>query len=101
MVKFQLRGILASVSMTETTNNGKEFVRCLIVKPGFVNEFGEKKGEDQTYEVTFFGEKAGQVTFIEKESKVSLECLLSCKPHEYGGKLYYNPQILGQKIEKL
>ena len=101
MVKIEIRGILKSISPTETTKANVPYIKAQIVKPPFTNEFGETKGNEQVYEATFFGDSCDGLIGLAEGEKVVANCLLKSEPREYQGKTYLTPEIIGRSIQKI
>lgn len=58
MAKIQLKGIVKHVSSVETVGDkGTKKQSVGLFVPGYVDEFGDKKGRDEEWEIDLFNEK--------------------------------------------
>lgn len=77
MAKIQLKGIVKHVSSVETVGDkGTQKQSIGLFVPGYVDEFGDKKGQDEEWEIDLFNEKITSVglnnNLIDKKAIVTV-----------------------------
>ena len=95
--------IVEHIDAPENTPNGKhKFQRLILNKPGYTDEFGEKKGKDDLFEARAWNQKINDIPVLQKGDKV--KAMLNIRGNETinerGQKLYFT-DISIRKIEKL
>ena len=96
---------------SEIANNERKTLtqRVRIIEPAHTDQWGEKKGEDQQFEVLFFNEKAKALPDIkqlveqiteDKPMKVQVTCYLNGnKRQTEDGKEFYNCYLAGTELK--
>ena len=110
-MKIKLKALVQSVSEKKTTEKNTEYVKILVMVPGYKDDWGDKVGEDEFYEVAAFGK---QVDLVPKELigneidpdkgqlKVVLDCYLNSRKTETEDKkVFYNLNLSLAKWEIL
>lgn len=97
-MEVTLNGFLHESHPTEKLTNGTDLKRLIIRIPSRVNQFGEKIGEENFYELVIF--KADKIDEILKGinqkaaeqglQKMKATCFLNGSQRDYNGKKYYN-----------
>jgi single-stranded DNA-binding protein len=82
-LKLLLQDVMPEIVKLE---NGKKLARCLFTAPAYVDQFGDKKGEDETVEITIFDEKKIEafIADVEKTTtpKIEVNCFLNSRSYE-------------------
>jgi hypothetical protein len=109
-MKVTFKAIVTSVSEVRTTDNGTKVASIYAMIPGYTNEFGEKVGKDEVFEIrmlnklieTYEKELFGK-NF--KDEQVKPKCMFTCylnsQPNESNGKVWYNLNLTLSKMELL
>ena len=106
-MELTLTGFLHEATQIETLPNGKQFKRIIIKQPPRINQFGEKIGEENFYEVTIFGIDKIQQFFEGSPSKaieqglakLTCTCYVNGNRREYEGKKYHNIQLTYKSVK--
>lgn len=106
-MELTVTGFLYEAKEIETLQNGKQFKRIVIKQPSRVNQFGEKVGEENYFEVTIFGidkinnffENAPEKSIQEGIAKLTMICYVNGSRREYEGKTYHNIQLTYKAVK--
>jgi len=106
-MEITITGLLHTANTIETLPNGKEFKRIVIKQPARVNQFGEKVGEENYYEVTIFGKDKIEEAFKNCDlktaeaglAKLTCICYVNGSKREYNDKTYFNVQLTYKAIK--
>jgi type VI protein secretion system component Hcp len=109
MQKNIIKGYLHILEPEPTkTNNGQQLQKLVVLEPGYTDSFGDKKGQDQYFEILFFNEKIKSITpgLYEKVKvgapiKVEITCFLNGSMKKTDDKTYYNTFLAGTEIKIL
>lgn len=97
--------LVDKVFQPDTTRNGNhKFQRIVLVKPGWTDEFGDKKGPDDFLECNAWNKKIDEVPpGLKRGDKVKAQLTLSGRANFDQGKneTYYQLQLSIRKIELL
>lgn len=95
--------LVKQIDAPESTQNGRhKFQRIVLNKPGYTDEFGDKKCMDDIFECRVWNKKINEIPALQKGDKV--KAVLSIKGLEYTdkqGKTIYYTQTTIRKIEKI
>lgn len=106
----KLKALVQSVSEKKTTEKGTEYVNILAVVPARINDWGDKQGEDEIYEVNAFGKQialvpseliGNEVDPAKGQLKVVLDCFLNSRKTEKEGRTFYNLNLSLAKWETI
>lgn len=100
-MKVEFNGIFKGIHSEKTVKGNVPMLEILIMKPGFIDEFQEKKSKDQTYIINVFNEKIDQVLECNKDDKVKVTCFLNSVEFTTDRGLQYSLKLNLNKIEKL
>lgn len=86
MPKATLKGIIQEVTTVEyygTDNSGRRQSIVLFV-PGYVDQFGDKKGSDEHWSIDAYNDKieAHGLASLQKESRVEVEFYISSRQYD-------------------
>lgn len=106
-MELTVTGLLYSASKVETLQNGKEFKRIVIKQPSRVNQFGEKVGEENYFEITIFGKDKIEEAFKNCDknaaelgiAKLTAICYVNGSKREWQDKTYFNVQLTYKAIK--
>jgi hypothetical protein len=109
MQKNIIKGYLHILEPEPTaTNNKQQLQKLVVLEPGYIDSFGDKKGQDQYFEILFFNEKIKQITSSlyakvaeQKPIKVEITCFLNGSMKKTDDKTYYNTFLSGTEIKIL
>lgn len=95
--------LVQEVFAPENTPNGKHrFQRIILNKPGYTDEFGEKRGKDDLYECTVWNKKIDELPALKSGDKVkTMLNMQGVENIDQNGKKLYYTQITIRKIELL
>lgn len=81
-IQVIVKGIVRACPEATLTQNGVSLRRIIVTKPAFTDEFGEKKGNDQDFEIAAFSEAQKKIPAeIAPGAKVSIKCYLNSKAY--------------------
>lgn len=96
--------LVKSVSGTERTKDGKhEYCTVVLIRPGYTDEFGEKRSDDDLFECKAWNKTLEQMPVIKHGDKV--KAVLNLQGREYFDQqqtqFHYGLQLTIRKIEIL
>lgn len=96
------KAIIESISPIETAKSGTKFVNIVIRKPARMNEFGEKIGNDDIFNVQVYNNKIEEIPKLHKGDKIEIKMSLSGSEHlDQNSKIFYRMSLTEWAIEKL
>lgn len=106
-MELTVTGFIHEAKTNETTSTGKLFKRIVIRVPARVNQFGEKQGEENYFEITIFGEEKISAAFedcnlelAEKGlAKCSATCYVNGSRRTWEDKTFHNIQLTLKNIK--
>lgn len=119
MSKIVLKGFLESVTKVETfankSGNGEtKICRIRVMVPGWVDQFGEKKGEDQIFEIRVMNSRIDELPFVnsikslttdeakvEEHQKVECSCYLNARFVSNETKSFYTLELALHELKLL
>ncbi len=96
--------LVKKVYPTEQLPNGNhKFQRIILIKPGYTDEFGDKKGKDDLYEIKVWNNAIDELPELNPGDKVKAVLGINGVEHvdRNSGQVMYFTQISARKIEKL
>jgi len=108
MIKVQFKGFIEKVGEIETAKSTNKFQRVVFRVPGYTDEFGEKKSEDEFFEVMIFGQKKIEEIWSKHDDrnpskKAEVSCFLNGRSRkeseEEDARVYYNAQLSVKEIK--
>ena len=98
MVTTKFKAIVKQLNDAVAKGNSQAVVIIFTV-PGYVDSFGEKKGDDQDFEVLAWNKKIPEIPKnLTVGSKCEVEAFINCKPWEQDEKKGYNTSLSLNKI---
>lgn len=86
MPKATLKGIIQEVTPVETygTDNQGRRQSIILFVPGYVDQFGDKKGADEHWSIDAYNDKieAHGLATLQKESRVEVEFYISSRQYD-------------------
>lgn len=102
---LEIKGFIHVVmnQTTSTTTKGSFLKQVIVIrKPGFVDEFGDKKGKDQFFPVTLNDDACKKFSsLIAKDKKVVATCYLNGWEHNSGNGNQYGLTINLKELKTL
>lgn len=104
MILPEFKFLVEKVGRRLTTDDGKHVYQDLVLlRPGYTDAFGEKRGKDDFLEVRAWNTTTEQLEGIARNDKVSAEIMLNGRKHidHNDGKERYFINLGLRKIQKL
>lgn len=105
-MKVEIKGIVKAISGVTASvtkkNEQLQYATISVIKPAFVNEYGEKKGSDSVYEFKLFNEKIKLIGDLAPGNKVHINGYLNSSVYTSAdGKTGYNLYLNLTDIKKI
>lgn len=99
-MQIEFKGIIKNVGTVKDFTSFK-VIQFNVIKPGWTDEFGDKKGKDEVYPIQAFKEKIDQVTPLKTGDKVHVKAYLNSRETVTDNDVNYFLQMNLADIKKL
>lgn len=96
------KGLIHSSEGLKQSEKGTKYIKFNVLVPGYVDQFGEKRGKDQVYPITAIAEKTEHLVNLGVNDKVDVKVFINSDEFiDKNGITQYGIKFVLSEIKKI